>query len=164
MKIWPRKSWTHSQARGDTHKPRGGTLFVHYTVSSSKDKTTLNKQTAHLRALRDGHLTQGYVDISYNFLVFQPAGKIEHARVFKGRGVNRVPAAQQGHNTGNLAVAVVMKPGDKLHPETEKALKKLYRELRRKGYVNKVRGHKDVNSTTCPGLPLYKFLPELRKA
>jgi len=165
MKIQPRKDWTPTSPGGDRQTVRGGTLYVHWTVTSAAGRSTYAKQCKHMRELRSLHLGVGDADIAYSFVIFPPKGKIERARVFRARGVGRVPASQLGANAGNVSVAVVLKPGEYLDAETKIALKKLTRHLVREGTIKagRVKGHRDQNSTECPGDGLYRFVKELRK-
>jgi hypothetical protein len=78
--------------------------------------------------------------------------------VFKGRGFDRVPAAQTGFNTGNGAVCVLMGPGDPLRNETVGLLRRIFEHF--PGI--RLRGHRDVQSTQCPGDKLYGALSRIR--
>ena len=60
-----------------------------------------------MRAIQGFHMdVRGYSDIGYAYVVFQPYGELERARVLLGRLLRWVPAAQAGHNTGTIPVSV----------------------------------------------------------
>lgn len=161
MKIYGRHSWTPTSAGGEIQKVRNGILFVHYTVSSDGGANSLKKQGKVLRQIRHFHVSgRGYDDVGYNYLIMQRRFPLLRARVFEGRGRNRVPAAQYKHNTGNLSVAVVAGPKDRIRKSTVKALQDLYLYL---GECNRLFGHRDVNSTDCPGPRLYSKLGKVRR-
>jgi len=165
MIIIPRSDWTPTPAGGVHQRVHGGTLFIHWTVTSAKNCTTKPKQMKHMRELRALHLGVGDDDIAYSFIAFPPHGNIERARIVRARGIARVPASQQGANTGNLSCAVVLKPGEHLDQATKIALTKLTRHLIKNGSIKPgaVKGHRQQNSTECPGDELQRFVPHLRK-
>jgi hypothetical protein len=72
------------------------------------DVDRLSEQIATMQAIQNFHMDDnGWDDIGYNYVIFQPQGKLRRARVFMGRGMHNVPAAQHDHNTGNVAICVV---------------------------------------------------------
>jgi hypothetical protein len=103
--------------------------------------------------------TNGWCDVAYSYLLFQPRGFFRRPRVFEGRTFAVVPASQAGHNTGNGSVCVVMGPGDRLKRGTIRKL----RGIARRFPGHKVRGHRDVSATECPGDLLYSHVAELDK-
>lgn len=165
MRLFTREEWKAptKKTRATEHKTeKGSTLFVHYSAFGGKTVDSLEEQAAVMRSMYNYHTkNNGWVDIGYNFVVFQPQGKISNqtARVFEGRGIDRIPAAQEGANTGNIAVCVVCLTED-IEQATIDKIKLLYKRLP----CTKVKGHRDVNDTGCPGDKLYKRLPEIRKA
>jgi hypothetical protein len=158
--VLPRLVWTRTLPGGDRQRPTGPVLFVHYSASAGLELDTGKKQRAALRSIRDYHTgVNGWSDIGYNFVVCQPAGKLHRARIYRGRGARRVPAAQLGHNTGNLAVCVIAAAGEPIATDTVLAVASLARRVR----ASAVKGHRDVNDTSCPGDGLYDALPTIRR-
>lgn len=124
---------------------------------------TFAEQCAVVRAIERQHRGQGWDAIGYNFVIFQPYGRLRRARVFEGRGWDRLPAAQKGRNTGTLAVCVV----GNLNNERPR-LSTLWRlvGIGRRAYkrgVRHLRGHRDFGGTQCPGDNLYPKLGWIRK-
>ncbi|HEY3434202.1 MAG TPA: peptidoglycan recognition family protein [Solirubrobacterales bacterium] len=136
------------------------TVFIHYSASDGAgiDKrgeprqAVLNIQAHH----QDGN---GWCDTGYSWIVVQPRGIFKRPIVFKGRGFGKVPAAQEGHNTGNVAICVIADSNDRISRATFRAIAYLVRRCP----ARNVKGHRDVNSTSCPGDRLYSKLDELRR-
>lgn len=165
LTIYSRQRWKARMARDRDTNPvtSGSTLFVHWSAGKGLGPRfdTLEEQCAAVRGIQNFHMdTRGWNDIGYNWVIVQPSGKLRHARIFEGRGLHTIPAAQEGHNTGNLAVCVLMKEGEPLRKSTVKRLKSLYKRVP----CSKVKGHRDVGGTDCPGDLLYAALPEIRSA
>lgn len=141
-------------------------LFLHYSAFGGMDVETLKEQIAVMRAIRHHHVeVNGWADIGYSWVLFQPYGTLRRARLFKGRGMNRVPASQYGCNQGtngrpNPSVCVVAL-NEPVKAATLKQIRDLYRALP----VGDVKGHRDCgNTTACPGNALYAKLPVIRQA
>ena len=121
------------------------------------------EQKAVMQAIEHQHvIVNGWSAIGYNFVVFQPfKRRVWHrARVFEGRGLGRIPAAQMGHNSGNIAACVVGNfQGEGVRQGTVNRLVSLIKRLPGRA----IKGHRDVNQTSCPGDHLYHKLPEIRR-
>jgi hypothetical protein len=101
----------------------------------------------------------GWLDIGYSFVLTQPAGRVRDARIWRGRGRHRVPASQQGFNTGNLSVCVIANDKEEIREKTVLAIAALAKRLN----ARDIQGHRDVNATSCPGERLAAHLPRIRK-
>lgn len=135
--------------------------FLHHTTNPDAESvTSLEEQAAAMRAIQRFHMdTNGWSDIGYHFIVFQPFGRIERGRAFQARAVTSVPAAQGGHNTGTIAIAVYGRfdGSDKLKPETKDTIVALLERMNnRHPSLAVLGGHRDVTATTCPGGTLYE--------
>lgn len=114
-----------------------------------------------MRELQNYHMDEhGWRDIGYHFVVFQPWGSLLAARVFEGRSVKSIPAAQENNNTETIAIAVVMKEGDPLRLATKLKIRLLVKHLRSDviHHMVPVYVHGDVNETTCPGPKLQEWV------
>lgn len=165
MTIHSRETWGARPPRDRTSQTltRQSTLFVHWSTGKGLGAAfdTFKEKCAAVRAVQNFHMdARGWSDIGYGYVVVQPTVWWRRAQVFRGRGANTVPASQQGHNTGHTSVCVLMAEGEPLRKNTVRALAALYAELP----CGSVKGHRDVNSTSCPGDKLYAALPEIRKA
>lgn len=157
-----RSEWGARGPRG-TWDPRKTELFIHHTVSAGT-YSTLAEQVAHMRQIEAQHIGQGWATVGYNFVVFPATRWYRRTRIFEGRGWDWLPAAQAGHNTGTLAVAVVGNyeirvPGRRL---TFRLAHFARRARKRKG-IRVLRGHRDAGGTACPGRNLYARLPRIRR-
>ena len=150
MKIVSRRQWGARKPKDRSYQdPRSvRELFIHYSESPSA--SSLSEQKKIMRGLQDFHMDgRGWSDIAYNYLVFNGS----RPRVFYGRGARVIPAAQLNHNTGTVAVCVVMRAGDKLWWQTKLQLRRVVYHLRRKIIKRNVpvRPHSAVTETSCPG-------------
>lgn len=159
ISLFTREDWGARRPRPMTEQGwNAHEAFIHHTADTYKGLDSLAEQKARMRGYQAFHMdVRGWADIAYHFVVFPPfvtsEGTEISARVFQGRERNYVPAAQEGHNRGTLAVCVV---GDYesefLHRNTIYALEVL---LARYDALRTLGGHRDVVSTSCPGDKLY---------
>jgi hypothetical protein len=150
VKIVSRRQWGARKPKDRSYQdPRSvRELFIHYSESPSA--SSLSEQKKIMRGLQDFHMDgRGWSDIAYNYLVFNGS----RPRVFYGRGARVIPAAQLNHNTGTVAVCVVMRANDKLTWQTKLQLRRVVWHLRRKIVKRNVpvRPHSAVTETSCPG-------------
>jgi hypothetical protein len=161
--------------------------FIHHTVSLN-DYTPQEAPGVVLSICRYHRNSNGWNDIGYNFLVDR-YGVLYEGRA---GGVDQpvVGAQAQGYNTQSTGIANVGNHSSV--PQSSQALDAVSRLIRWKlplhgtptsgtttlvsagGSANKypsgtsvqlhrVSGHRDTNSTACPGEALYAQLPELRR-
>jgi hypothetical protein len=173
--VLERHDWNARKPGGMTAQPHAPTeAFIHHGAEKDADArsiTTLDKVKSATRGIQAFHMgpERGWSDIGYHYVVFQPHGKLEHAVVAEARMVRYVPAAQQGHNTGTLAVCVygTIDSGDKLQDNTVYAIAQLIggRRSNLTGATNikTVGGHRDVTDTECPGATLYGALDRIAR-
>jgi hypothetical protein len=147
--------------------------IVHHTAGTSPD--TPDESAAIIRAIQVYHVkSNGWNDIGYNLLV-DPFGQTFEGR---GGGVERnvVGAHALGFNTGSCGIALLGNLERKaLTPEARTGLVALLAWRLDVGHVDPlaqvtfvsggssrllraVSGHRDVNSTACPGAHLYSEL------
>lgn len=140
-------------------------VFLHHTDNGDASLIdTLAEQRKAMQGIQNFHMdTRGWSDIAYHAIVFQPQRNLPFARVFLGRPKSIVPAAQQGHNTGTLAIAVY---GDFTHDTLDRntrfAIEQTIRRLAPEAKT--LGGHKDVFATTCPGPGIYRHLDLIAQA
>lgn len=163
--MYPRSDWgaraPKTLARDSQPK---GELFIHHSDGFGGNIQTRAQQRATMRAIQDFHMDHnGWSDIAYNYVVFQPQGRFRRARVYEARPTWAVPAAQLNHNSGTLAVCVVGNfDQEKVKRGTVERLKSVVRHVAHRFPIHSVRGHRDVVSTDCPGDRLYAFVPVLQ--
>jgi len=143
-------------------------VIVHHTATRNDPPDP----AASIRAIYAYHaITQGWGDIGYNFLV-DWQGTVYEGR-YGGPGV--VGTHTAGYNTGTLGIALL---GDFTStapsPAAIDSLTRLIRErapqvdpgglspFRDLVDVPNIGGHRDYNSTDCPGDHLHEVLPDIR--
>jgi hypothetical protein len=137
------------------------TLFIHFSASdgSGIDKAGEPKQA--VRNIQAFHMgpERGWCDIGYSYVLVQQRGIFKRPLLFKGRGFHAVPASQEDFNTGNVSVCVIADSNDRIKRSTTRALAYVARRCP----ARTVKGHRDVNSTDCPGDHLYSKVPTLNQ-
>ena len=137
-------------------------VFIHHTDDTATWLDSLEDQKRRMRAYQDFHMnTRGWSDIGYHAVVFPEfttsAGTRVPARIFQGRERNYVPAAQQGHNTGTLAVCGVGAGDARFKRNQRYAIEVYLNWLKEQGApLRTVGGHRDVTATQCPGDGVYR--------
>lgn len=162
MKLVNRSGWGALKPKGSLSTnitPNGGGVAIHYVGGKGKLTPSSHKKCANIvKSIQTGHLNnkaEGYIDIAYNFLV------CTHGYVYEGRGLHRRSGAN-GTTAGNqfyYAVCALVNEADDISPELIQGLKDICHYLRTKGKAgNKVIGHKNLISTSCPGTKLSKYV------
>lgn len=161
-RVFTRDDWDARPARPMDHQSPTGIaeFFVHHSASPGKGIDRLAEQVRVVQEMQRFHMgpERGWSDIAYHWILFQPYGELRRARIFHGRPLSAVPAAQLGHNTNTEAVCVVSADGEAIKRATKDALIWLYR----RSHAKRARGHFEVTGTECPGPQLKAFLPTLR--
>lgn len=124
-------------------------VFIH--CSASDDPRLAGAEL--VAEIRRWHLARKFADVGYHFLI-DKAG-----RILEGRGLEKIPAAQKGHNAGSIAICVHGLAIEKFTPEALDSLGFLARAIDA-AYGGRItfHGHREVNrAKTCPVLD-YKTL------
>lgn len=164
MKIYSRSRW-NARAPRPTSKQVVSSIrefFVHHSASPGRGIDHFVEQCETMRGIQSFHMDdpdRHWSDIAYHYVIFQPYGRLRRARIFEGRALSAVPAAQLNHNTNTQAVCVISRTGEPIKGSTKAALKWLFK----RSPARAARGHFEVTQTECPGPELKAFLPELRK-
>lgn len=126
-------------------------FIVHY--DGGKTPKTAAEEVALLRAYDRHHAGQGWGGIGYNLAVGPATGT-----VYEARGLDRVGAHTQGHNTVGIGV-VLIGGEDALTDKAKQGLRDAYTIATQwAGKQLKVSGHKDHANTSCPGTKAYAWL------
>lgn len=99
------------------------------------------------------HRQRGFTQIGYHYYISKD-GKLH-----EGRPINSTPAAQEGHNTGTIAICLGGLDVDKFTFKQFHTLRKLCSQIR--DAIPKVtfHGHTEVNpAKTCPVFPYRAIL------
>jgi hypothetical protein len=137
-------------------------LVVHYSAMHTDEQADHRKCASRVLGIQHYHMTSdqltpgGASDIAYNWLV------CIHGAIFKGRGWGRRSAATGPANGHSVAVCFLgndTKGRRDATPEARAALREVRDFVRRNGpRFEKVTGHRDYMSTSCPGDELYRFV------
>lgn len=118
-------------------------------------------QDAAMRSIQAFHQdSRGWADIGYHFVVF-PGGPGGPARILEGRHVTVVPAAQGGHNTATLAIALYSGGDDQVAAHTRYLVETI---IQRFPSVRTVGTHRQVTPTSCPGDRVAAAVPIIARA
>lgn len=144
-------------------------IIIHHTATTEN----LDDPEVAIRAIYYYHaVSRGWGDIGYNFIV-APDGTIYEGRA-GGDGV--VAGHASGYNTGSVGIALLGNYEEEAIPEDMmQGLTALIYEKAQlhdidpdgtsefRGEVSpNILGHRDVDSTACPGEHAYDYLPEVR--
>jgi uncharacterized protein with LGFP repeats len=176
--IVTRQQWGADESLGDAcWAPRYGTafkaVFVHHTAGSNT--YTRRESASVVRGIYAYHTqSRGWCDIGYNFLVDR------YGTVYEGRagGIRKaVRGAHAGdYNVNSTGISLM---GDFTSTYPTKAMRRALISLvtwrlgvayhtgsgraRINGRIfNRISGHRDAMSTSCPGQRVYDWLPTLR--
>lgn len=112
-------------------------VFIHCSDSD-------NPLHDNIETIKQWHLQRGFKDIGYHFVITQ------NGMIHQGRNIEETPAAQQGYNTGSIAICLT--GGKKFTEQQFISLKKMCQEINNtyKGSIT-FHGHCEVNKNkTCP--------------
>jgi N-acetylmuramoyl-L-alanine amidase len=118
-------------------------VFIHCSASD-------NPAHDNVETIRSWHKQRGFNDIGYHFYINK------QGVVLKGRAMEKIPAAQAGHNKGSVAICL----GGLNHFSQEQffSLKKLCAEIKKLLPHVTFHGHCEVSNKTCPNFDYKKIL------
>ncbi|CAF1259826.1 unnamed protein product [Adineta steineri] len=143
-------------ARAATSKTNMATpvsyVVIHHTTGGTC--TTKDSCISKMKGFQNYHMdSNGWADIGYNFLVG------EDGNVYEGRGWSLVGAHCIGYNSKSIGISVI---GDYTSPKPNTAALNAVKALIQcgisKGIIQSnyiLRGHRDLDSTSCPGNTFY---------
>ncbi|MBF8192980.1 N-acetylmuramoyl-L-alanine amidase [Nonomuraea sp. K274] len=155
-----RRDWSARAPHGDyTQLESTKGVKVHYTGGRVDPGIVSDHDgcVALVRSIQAHHLDgNGWVDIGYSFVA------CPHKRVFEGRGLHRLPAANgPGLNAGHYAVLALVGSSGLVEPPDGvlHAIVDAVEYARELGHAGKeIKGHRDGYATECPGDSLYSWV------
>lgn len=147
--------WPESDA-----KPANPTLglVLHYDgPGQNLSKKTHTSCIRYWQGVREFHMgsSHGWADIGYSY------GVCPHGIAFEGRGAKKVQAAQQGANSSWYSCSLMLGNGEEPTDAQIASVKDIRDYLHEKyGNSKTIKGHKDFNSTDCPGTLIYKMIKD----
>lgn len=133
-------------------------ITVHHTVTANADSMSV---PARMRQIQSFHMdVNGWCDLGYHYLVGRDG------KVYEGRAESLVGTHVGGGNTGNAGVSFIgtftdVAPTEAMFQAGARILADL---SARRGITldrQRVKGHRQFNSTECPGAAFYPRLGEL---
>ncbi len=123
-------------------------VFLHCSASSNPDH-------GNVKIIRAWHYRRGWDDIGYHYFI--PLG----GELQIGRDIEKIPAAQKGHNTGTIAICLHGLYKHNFTLNQYETLQKLCKQINIE-YEGKVtfHGHCEVSNKSCPVFD-YKSVLEL---
>jgi hypothetical protein len=153
MNIVDREDWGALPAK--TRSPFKGFVngfVVHHTTGQHLGRTD---SAAWVRAIQRYHMSKGWADIGYHFLVDQ------FGQVFEGRGWDVTGAHAANRNGDTIGVAFLGDGSGQVPYAVFRALEELYEKAcERYASTLLLMGHRDVGSTACPGDVIYSWLKD----
>jgi hypothetical protein len=146
---WGAKPLTaYSNTIGPARRTR---IVIHHSVTS--EGTSQAQVESILRRIDDQHRGKGWGGIGYNLAVDYDG------RVYEARGIDIMGAHSYGANTNGYGVVYIGDGRKGITPKAVNAIKGLVASLQgRSSKKLNVVGHKDVNSTACPGDKIYDLV------
>lgn len=134
-------------------RPRTDMIVIHHVGIPDGDTPAA--------AIHRAHLANGWAGIGYHYVI-RKNGVIE-----RGRPLAVVGAHAYGENYHTVGINVTGNFDKEVPTDAQmKSLTELVTALCRIYHINPgpatIVGHRDVNSTDCPGKNLYRLLPQLR--
>jgi hypothetical protein len=157
VEVQPREAWGARAPRC-----RGGALTptritIHHTASPNQDSDTRSR----LRHIQQFHIhTRGWCDIGYHFLVARDG------QVWEGRPLSENGSHVLNNNSGNVGIALIgnfmgASPTEAQLAASARVIAELSRTYGIAIDTDRIKGHKAMRSTECPGRVLDDALPQL---
>lgn len=163
LDVKKRTDWTKRVPKPLILKPADGfdRITVHHSGGSVNESAKDADVIADIEGISAGHLTRGYGDIAYHFVIDR-RGTIWEARSLAYEG-----AHVSGQNDKNIGIMLLGNYEEQTVSDKQKdALQGLLASLRKKFQIKQHRlfGHRDLGKSLCPGKNLYKYVVELKGA
>lgn len=121
-------------------------VFLHCSASDRPEHDDVT-------VMRKWHLERGFNDVGYHYFI-RKSGEIQ-----VGRDINQTPAAQEGHNTGTIAICLHGLAAPNFSEAQFQSVIRLCKDINAavEGGVT-FHGHCEVSSKACPVFPYRQVL------
>jgi hypothetical protein len=165
--VIPRSAWTNAGPRKSNINPMNGIscITLHHDGMNAFGSTAQSDAARRLDQIRNSHLQrraktgEQWADIGYHYII-DPAG-----RVWEGRSIQYQGAHVQDQNEHNLGI-LVMGNYDRQQPTAaSKATVDAFVAMQMNRYripLARVRTHRELAPTECPGDSLQAFMNQTR--
>jgi len=151
MQYVSRSEWGARSPKGVTTISNSNGMFVHYTADPAPSGVDAEKST--VKAIQNFHMDgRGWRDIAYSWLVGQ-SGKI-----YEGRGWGVAGGHTAGYNSSSHAVCWLGGPDNVPTQAALQSINVVIAEHNARFGAGYVKGHGEVNSTSCPGSRLQAWI------
>jgi hypothetical protein len=162
LPLKKRAAWTKQVPKPWILKPSKDfdRITVHHSAGPVNVSKTDVEVVANIEAVCLEHITRGYGDIGYHFVIDV------RGIAWEARSLSYVGAHVSGQNDGNIGIMLLGNYEEQTVTEKQKkALAILIESLRDKYQVKRHRlfGHRDLGKSLCPGKHLYKYVEVLKK-
>lgn len=164
FKAIPRSSWTRSGPIRSKINPMNGVkkITVHHEGSKPYWSADTRTTAARLEQIRRVHVNdRGWADIGYHYIIDRTG------KVWQGRDIRYQGAHVKDNNEHNLGV-LVLGNFEQQSPSKDQIDKLGYtlRDLMRiyKVPVTRVKTHREINPTACPGRHLQPIVVKMRSS
>ncbi|MGH8791268.1 MAG: peptidoglycan recognition protein family protein [Stackebrandtia sp.] len=166
-------TWGAAAPRGSVtvNNVRAVRVIVHHAVTSNTTNYTRAQAHAHARQIQNIHFDNGWIDTGYHFVVSRGGYITEgrHRSLETIRTGDRVVqgAHTQGYNTNSIGICMegTYTSVQPTQTQWDSLVDMVAYACGQYGVsANDIFGHRDFNSTACPGNAFYPRLPELRDA
>lgn len=111
--------------------------FIHCSASDRPEHDDVS-------VMRQWHRARGWSDVGYHFFI-RKDGEIQ-----EGRDLERIPAAQAGHNSGTIAICLHGLTEERFTEDQFNSLRDLCQAINGHYADMRFRGHKEVAAKACP--------------
>lgn len=169
-----RKRWGARPTKPSQDYTAKKTFVVHHSAAFGRSIDTVKEQKAAMRLFQNYHMdNNGWDDIGYLGVVFQPNGRLRRSRAYVGRHNDQsatfigryLPAAQASANSGTIPICVAGNfEVEGVKEDTIRKLVTLAKKCREEFGTTHLAGHgTDFGGTACPGDHLEAKLDEIAK-
>ncbi|MEV2277694.1 N-acetylmuramoyl-L-alanine amidase [Nocardiopsis sp. NPDC049922] len=132
---------------GSSGRPRSGET-VHFN-GGPLVRLAHTTCRAQVRSMHSYHRSRGWAGIGYHLLI------CHHGVVLTGRGIRKIGAHAPGANSTHVGIQFMLGGSQTPTAKQLAAFVELLAWLAARGVRTSITGHRDWNSTDCPGEPLY---------
>lgn len=111
-------------------------VFIHCSASDNPDHDDVS-------VMKEWHLQRGWSDVGYHHFI-KKDGTIQN-----GRPIDKIPAAQRGHNKGSIAICLHGLEEDEFTTAQASSLYELCKAIN-DSYDVTFHGHCEVSAKVCP--------------
>lgn len=143
--------WSKYSPASNGYVRQGVALHYNGGPTGLRASASHSKCVSYWRGVASYHRSK-WADIGYAW------GVCPHGYTFEGRGFDQIQAAQPGGNATYQSITLMIGGNERPGAKHIAAVKETIAWLRSRGVANRIRGHRDFNSTSCPGNIIYSMM------